>query len=129
MLLAGITALGALKTLPVYGYGTQHALSQEKGGVTYLSQALYAQENINLVRHLRNETAYQSLRNGFLVLLIALIGSVAGQIVQQKDLILSQENAALEMLDEIKPSSGTLSFETDDNQYQSIQPSTNATAD
>jgi len=127
MLLAGITALGALKTLPVYGYGTQHALSQKEGGVSYLSQVLYAQERMNVVRHLRNEAAYQSLRNGFLVLLIALIGSVISLIFQQSDLILSRDNTALEMLDESKAISGTVSIEKGDN--KSMQPTANAAAD
>jgi hypothetical protein len=83
MLLAGITALGSLKTLATYGYGTQHLINQKNDGISYLSQALYAQEKINIVRHLRNEAAYQSLRNGFIMLLIALILSVFDLISQQ----------------------------------------------
>jgi len=102
MLLAGITALGSLKTLPVYGYGTQHALNQKDGGVYYLSQALYAQERMNVARHLRNEAAYQSLRNGFFVLLLALMGSVIGLIAQQSDSIMNRDNFGLELLDESK---------------------------
>ncbi len=100
MLLAGVTALGALKTLAVYGYGTQHALRQKSGGLLYLSQALYAQEKMNVVRHLRNEAAYQSLRNGFLVLLVVLIGSVVGLTIQQSDSDTIQNNTALEKADE-----------------------------
>lgn len=100
MLLAGVTALGALKTLAVYGYGTQHALRQKSGGVLYLSQALYAQERMNIVRHLRNEAAYQSLRNGFLVLLVVLIGSVVGLTIQQSDSDTIRNNTALEKADE-----------------------------
>ena len=76
MLLAGITALGALKTLPTYGYGTHHLMNINKDGVSYLSEALYAQERMNIIRQLRNESAYQSLRNGFVMLLVALIMSV-----------------------------------------------------
>ncbi len=124
MLLAGITALGSLKTLPVYGYGTQYALSQKEGGVSYLSQALYAQERMNVVRHLRNEAAYQSLRNGFLILLIALIGSVVGLIVQQSNLILSRDNTVLEMPDESKATSDAVSIGKGDN--KSMQTTTNA---
>ncbi len=77
MLLAGITALGALKTLPTYGYGTHHLINTNKDGVSYLSEALYAQERMNIIRQLRNESAYQSLRNGFFMLLFALSISVA----------------------------------------------------
>lgn len=77
MLAAGITALGALKTLATYGYGTEHLINQKKSGISYLAQALYAQERMNIIRQLRNEAAYQSLRNGFLLLLFALALSVA----------------------------------------------------
>jgi hypothetical protein len=76
MMIAGIVSLGALKTLPKYGYGTQHELLAEKNGASYLAGELVLQEDINIIRHLRNETAYQCLRNGFIVLLIALIFSV-----------------------------------------------------
>ena len=77
MLMAGITALGAIKTLATYGYGTDHFLNQKKIGDSYLAEALYAQERMNIIRQLRNESAYQSLRNGFLMLFIALGLSVA----------------------------------------------------
>lgn len=77
MLMAGITALGAIKTLATYGYGTDHLLNQKTIGDSYLAEALYAQERMNIIRQLRNESAYQSLRNGFLMLFIALSLSVA----------------------------------------------------
>lgn len=80
MLAAGITALGALKTLPTYGYGTEHIINQKMDGVSYLSQALFAQERMNIIRHLRNEAAYQSLRNGFLLLFFALAISVGSHV-------------------------------------------------
>lgn len=83
MLSAGIVALGAFKTLPAYGYGTHHILRQKSDGESYLAQALYAQEKMNIIRHLRNETAYQSLRNGFVILLMALIASITAIIYQQ----------------------------------------------
>ncbi|MFV7666709.1 hypothetical protein [Shewanella algae] len=72
MLAAGITALGAIKTLATYGYGTDHLLNQKKIGDSYLAEALYAQERMNIIRQLRNESAYQCLRNGFLMLFLAL---------------------------------------------------------
>lgn len=112
MLLAGVTALGALKTLAVYGYGTQHAIRQKSGGVSYLCQALYAQERMNIVRHLRNEAAYQSLRNGFLVLLFALVGSVVGLTVQQTDSIIIRKNTTLEKADDIKTAAGRMSTDS-----------------
>ena len=92
MLAAGITALGALKTLPTYGYGTEHIINQKKDGVSYLSQALFAQERVNIIRHLRNEAAYQSLRNGFLLLFIALSIFVVAHVVGQDSPILEVKN-------------------------------------
>ena len=76
MLIAGIISLGALKTLPKYGYGTIHELRAEEKEACYLAKVLILQEDINIVRHLRNEAAYQCLRNGFFLLLVALITSI-----------------------------------------------------
>ena len=73
MLFAGIISFGAMKTLPRFGYGTKHEIELKKNGADYLAWVLLKQEEINTVRQMRNETAYQSLRNGFLVLIIALI--------------------------------------------------------
>lgn len=73
MLVAGIIALGAIKTLATYGYGTDHLLKQKERGNSYLAEALYAQERMNIIRQMRNEAAYQSLRNGFLMLFLALV--------------------------------------------------------
>ena len=72
MFAAGLTALGAMKTLATYGYGTDHLLNQKKIGDSYLAKALYAQEQMNIIRQMRNEAAYQFLRNGFLMLFLAL---------------------------------------------------------
>jgi len=76
MLIAGIISLGALKTLPKYGYGTRHEISAERKEKSHFAKVLFLQEEINIVRHLRNESAYQCLRNGFLLLLMALIISM-----------------------------------------------------
>lgn len=67
---AGFASLGALKTLPLYGYGTQFV--SKKDDISALVQALASQEKMNIVRHLRNESAYQSLRNGMITLFVAL---------------------------------------------------------
>ena len=76
MLIAGVISLGALKTLPQYGYGTIHELLTKERGACHLAEVLVLQEDINIVRHLRNEAAYQCLRNGFFLLLMALITSI-----------------------------------------------------
>lgn len=67
----GLLALGALKTLPMYGFGTSFLLEKKKSDAVIVS-ALISQEKVNIVRHLRNESAYQCLRNGLILLLLAL---------------------------------------------------------
>ncbi len=97
MLTAGVTALGALKTLPTYGYGTEHIINQKADGVPYLSQALFSQERMNNIRHLRNEAAYQSLRNGFILLFFALAISVGAHIYGQVPTDLESGNVGKEV--------------------------------
>lgn len=81
ILFSGLTALGALRTLPRYGYGTEFLICLVKtpDPKTVLADALARQECMNIVRHLRNEATYQSLRNGlFLIVLgvpIVLLGN------------------------------------------------------
>lgn len=78
ILLGGFIALGAMRTLPTYGYGTVFLLQQSAAGsITPLADALARQETANTRRHLRNEAALQMLRNGFLVLLAAFIAFAA----------------------------------------------------
>lgn len=70
MLSGGLIALGALKTLPKYGYGTAFEINK----CTYvLVSALLSQEKVNMLRHMRNELAFMSLRNGFLIIFVALL--------------------------------------------------------
>ena len=68
---AGFTAIGALKTLPTFGYGTDFAINGKKNK-SVLVHALAAQEKMNIIRHLRNESSYQSLRNSMILLFLAL---------------------------------------------------------
>jgi hypothetical protein len=73
VLAAGFIALGALRTLPSYGYGTLFLLEQHASGPEGIADALARQELMNNIRHLRNETAYQSLRNGLVLLFAGLV--------------------------------------------------------
>ena len=83
VLAAGILALGGMRTLPKYGYGTQFMLNQqEKASNTLLADALARQETMNIIRHLRNEVAYQSLRNGILLIFLGFIIFVATLVYQ-----------------------------------------------
>ena len=71
-LAGGFVALGALRTLPSFGYGTMFTLEAKRDRIK-IPEALVAQELMNIVRHLRNEAAYQCLRNGILCLFMAVI--------------------------------------------------------
>ena len=75
VLAAGLTAVGALRTERSYGYGTQFLLrlEQENDARVVWAKALARQETMNVVRHLRNETAYQSLRNGLAMLFMGIL--------------------------------------------------------
>lgn len=72
VLMAGFVALGALKTLPSFGYGTAFLIQLQTCTADKIADALARQETMNLVRHLRNETAYMALRNGLILLFIGL---------------------------------------------------------
>lgn len=87
VLAAGFVALGALRTLRSYGYGTRFLLDlselpQQDNRQTYLAAELARQETMNLIRHLRNETGYQSLRNGLYLLFPGIIVSFAAFVIR-----------------------------------------------
>ena len=87
VLAAGFVALGALRTIPSYGYGTRFLLElselpQQDNRQTYLAAELARQETMNFIRHLRNETAYQALRNGLYFLFAAIMVSFAGFVIR-----------------------------------------------
>ena len=73
VLAAGFVALGALRTYPSYGFGTQFLLQQQGNAQNAMADALARQETINNIRHLRNEAAYQALRNGLFLLFAAIL--------------------------------------------------------
>ena len=75
VLVAASLALGALRTLPAYGYGTGFllALQQTENRHKVLADALARQETMNTIRHLRNEAAYQTLRNGLVLVVCGLL--------------------------------------------------------
>ena len=76
-IVGGLIALGSLRTLPKYGYGTEYRLSDghkrpDQNNKKVKVEALAAQEIVNTVRHLRNEAAYQCLRNGLICLVLSI---------------------------------------------------------
>ena len=72
-IVAGLVALGALRTAPRHGYGTQFLLEQDRSMNEILAESLARQEVINRVPQLRNEAAFQSLRNGLLLFIIVIV--------------------------------------------------------
>ncbi|WP_146741454.1 MULTISPECIES: hypothetical protein [Lonsdalea] len=70
MLSGGLLALGALKTLPKFGYGTKFEIDKNS---KILVDSLIGQEKTNILRHIRNELSYMSLRNGFILIFISLL--------------------------------------------------------
>ena len=83
VLASGIVALGGMRTLRKYGFGTEFMLDQqEKASNALLADALARQETMNIVRHLRNEVAYQSLRNGILLIFAGFIIFVVTLVYQ-----------------------------------------------
>ena len=80
MLIGGLISLGALTTLPHYGYGT-HYLINARNDQDAKIHALVAQEKVNLVRHCRNEAAFQCIRNGLLLLIASFSVTLVGFIL------------------------------------------------
>lgn len=68
LLISGYIALSSLRSLATYGYGTIHLINYKETGKSILTKALNLQEETNIIRHLNNESSFQCLRNGFLLL-------------------------------------------------------------
>ena len=67
-------ALGSLKTLPSYGFGTQVLLIKNNRQLQRkLADWLARSESVNSIRHIRNESTYQTIRNGLLLMGLAII--------------------------------------------------------
>ena len=76
LFVAGCMSFSVLRTLPKYGYGTGFLLVRLRPNAReteILAIALAQQESMNIIRHIRNESAYQALRNGFCLLLVAYV--------------------------------------------------------
>ena len=113
VLAAGLVAISALRTFPSYGYGSQFHLQQQDNTQRVLADALARQETMNNIRHLRNETAYQALRNGLLLLFAGII-VLTGTLVYQRFLPSSPEEAPAKAAERVIK-------ELDDNPYRTIK--------
>jgi hypothetical protein len=71
----GSIALSSLRTLPTFGYGTGLKIDVKRANapVEVYIDALLRQEKANQIRQVRNEAAFQALRNGFVLFGIVLI--------------------------------------------------------
>lgn len=72
MLIGGLVSLSACKLMPTYGYGSRYESLKASNERVESIKALIGQENVNLIKQVRNEVAYQCLRNGFVLLFVAL---------------------------------------------------------
>ncbi|WP_146047885.1 hypothetical protein [Zhongshania marina] len=72
MLIGGLVSLSAFKLMPTYGYGSRYECLKASNERVEGIKALIGQENVNLIKQVRNEVAYQCLRNGFVMLFMAL---------------------------------------------------------
>jgi len=73
MLVGGVVSLGAFKLMPTHGYGTLYEYRKANNGSSEIVKALIGQENINLIKQVRNQVAYLCIRNGFIMLLVSLL--------------------------------------------------------
>ena len=77
LLIGGLISLEALRTMPTYGYSTDFRV-KAKGYQDIVYNALAAQEKVNAVRQVRNEAAFQCIRNGLLLLMISFSVTLIG---------------------------------------------------
>ena len=75
VLIAGFLAMAAFRTLPSFGYGTEFlvGLKQSAEPKQIYLDCLVRQERANQIRQIRNEAAFQALRNGFIIFALVLI--------------------------------------------------------
>lgn len=73
MLIGGLVSLYAFKLMPTYGYGSWFEYLKSRNERVEIIKALIGQEKVNLIKQVRNEVAFQCLRNGFVSLFIGLI--------------------------------------------------------
>ena len=73
-LLASWLALGAVRTYPRFGFGTQYLLvRQHSDSTAFVAEHLARQETFNVLRHCRNEAVFQTVRNGLILLLVGIV--------------------------------------------------------
>ena len=66
-LFALLMCMGSMRPAPTYGVGTAFMASPD------FPEAIIGQQNSNLIRQCRNEAAYQTARNGLILLSLAVV--------------------------------------------------------
>ncbi|MCY4233681.1 MAG: hypothetical protein OXE59_08095 [Bacteroidetes bacterium] len=79
-MVAGIVALKSIRTEPIYGATTQIVLLQGVEKQQCLAKCLAQSEEMNIIRHIRNELVYQCLRLGYYLFLCAIVLFIGSQI-------------------------------------------------
>jgi len=77
--IAILIVVDALRTLPTFGYGTEHMLRVRSSNS--LADSLARQETMNSVRQMRNEAAYQTIRNGIVAFFVTVIVSALALVM------------------------------------------------
>lgn len=73
-LVASWMALGALRTYPKFGFGTEYTLAlHDSNSTARRAEHLARQETVNSLRHCRNEAVFQAVRNGFVLLFVGIL--------------------------------------------------------
>ena len=82
---AAYLAIHSMRMQRLYGYGSNFLLdllaeddSERKR--LYLAKDLWSQEQINHRRYIRNEAVYLTLRNGYVLIVLAAVVSIGGLI-------------------------------------------------
>ena len=89
-LFAGFLALGAMRTYPMFGYGTSYELDRYRKSLKpLLAERLARQEVLNLLRHCRNEAVFQTTRNGIILLLGGISLALFGYVSEVVDVLLT----------------------------------------
>lgn len=78
-MVAGIVALKSIRTEPIYGVTTQIMLLQGVEKQQCLAKCLAQSEEMNIIRHIRNELVYRCLCTGYVLFLCAIVLFVGSQ--------------------------------------------------
>jgi hypothetical protein len=89
VMIGGLLGYGATRTLQMFGIGMGFTMARNSAGPVMkpyvLAEALACQEAMNLIRGVRNEAAFLSMRNGFFFVALAVLVVLLGVTFATKD--------------------------------------------